>query len=115
MDPIINPWWIYLAEKSGSVGEACIIIGILASVASLFWSILYLVEELEIKPKKWLIIIGIVGILIGTLLPNQKTVYTMMTLKYVTPNNIETVGNTLKDTVDYIIEKIEDITDEKDN
>ena len=38
----------------------------------------------------------------------------MVTVSQITPNNIEIAGNTIEDTVDYIFEKIDEITDEDD-
>lgn len=45
--------------------------------------------------------------------PNKETAYTMVALKYVTPNNIETVGDTTKDVVDYITDQIDKIVNKK--
>ena len=112
MKPIINPWWIYLAEKSEMIGMGLITIGIISLVIFFIW---LLFNEGGSIPLKWILFLGLVTLLFGAILPSQKTVLTMMTVQQLTPNNIEIVGDTLEDTIDYIIEKIEDITDEKDN
>ena len=112
MKPIINPWWIYFAEKSEVIGDGCIIFGILATIVCImFWIGVF--DDYDFKKSKWLIAIAIVGILFGSLLPSQKTVLTMMTVQHLTPNNIESVGNTMEDTIDYIVDRIEEIIEKE--
>lgn len=112
MEPIINPWWIYLAEKSETIGTGLIVIGIFSLVIFFAWLLFF---EGNTIPPKWILFLGLIALLFGAILPSQKTVLTMMTVQQLTPNNIEIVGDTLEDTIDYIVEKVEDITDEKDN
>ena len=117
MEPIINPWWIYLAEKSETVGIGFLIVGIFAATVFCFWYFICLMGEYEtkeIKISKFISVIAIVGILIGILLPSKKTILAMMTVSQLTPSNIELVGDTVESTIDYIVDKIEDITDEDD-
>ena len=46
-------------------------------------------------------------------MPSEKTLYSMVVLDNVTPNNIETIGNTGKDVVDYIFDKIDQMNEEE--
>lgn len=112
MKPIISPWWVYFAEKCEDVGVACGVIGGLALVGAVAWSILHIAKEIKETVPKWMVIVGVVFTCLGVLLPSQKTVLTMMTMNQITPNNIQTVSGTATDVVDYIVDKIEEIIDE---
>lgn len=114
MKPIINPWWIYLAEKSENIGTTLIVLGVLGLAVYGMINLFYYMDNDEILLKKKCLIALIVFIIVGSLLPSQKTILTMMTVLQLTPDNITLVGNTVESTIDYIIDKIEDITDEDD-
>lgn len=110
--PIINPLWIYVSDVIPSIGEmlgALFIIGIITSfVLSIIALILdddeawkYVIENIL---KKWWLLIVIATI--SNFIPSRETMRAMMIANYVTPANIESVGNGEKDVVDYIFEKI---------
>lgn len=113
MKPIINPWWIYLAGQCENVMALLTISGIILLIISFIWGIAYMSGDVQRSPKKTFTI-AIIALLISVLIPNQETVYTMMTVKYITPNNIEAVGSTVESTIDYIVEKIEEIVNKED-
>lgn len=114
MKPIINPWLVYIAEKCETVGEICEIIGVVGIFLCVVWWVLHLIGEFDIKVPKWLVTISVIGAIFAALLPSQKTILTMATLQYITPNNVTVVGETAEDVIDYITEKIEEIIDEED-
>lgn len=113
MKPIINPWWIYLAGQCENVMALLTISGIILLIISFIWWIAYMDGDVQRSPKKTFTI-GIIALLISVLIPDQETVYTMMTVRYVTPNNIEAVGSTVESTIDYIVDKIEEIVNKED-
>ena len=114
MKPIINPWWIYLAEKSESLSDGFYIVGFLAIIAIVAIILKQIYNGAEIKVPKLIVFIAILGISISNLLPSQKTILTMMTLNQLTENNIKVVGETVEDTIDYIVDKVEKIIDEEE-
>lgn len=114
MKPIINPWWIYLAEKSESLGKGFSIVGFLAIIVIVAIVLNQIYDDDEVKVPKLIVFIAILGISISSLLPSQKTILTMMTLNQLTENNIEAVGETIEDTIDYIVDKVEKIIDEEE-
>ena len=71
--------------------------------------------------KKYLkksIIWFVVSVLLFAVLPSKDTMYVMLTLDNVTTNNIQTIGKTGKDVVDYITDQIDKIVNddnEKEN
>ena len=114
MKPIINPWWIYLAEKSETLRTDLLIFGVIAAIVVVMMVYVKFEQDIEDKIPRWLIIIAILGISMGAVLPSQKTVLTMMTLNQLTENNIKAVGETVEDTIDYIVDKVEKIIDEEE-
>lgn len=60
-------------------------------------------------------IIGCVVMTIITIMtPNTETIYTMMAVNEITPDNIQAVGKTGKDVVDYITDQIDKVINDKD-
>lgn len=107
MEPIINPWWIYLASKSENVG---FILGGAGAIIVICW-ILNIISngEFNVVIPKPLKTLGVIMLSVGLLLPSKNTILTMMTLNYITPNNVEIIGDTVEDTIDYVVEKINEI------
>ena len=57
----------------------------------------------------------IIAVAVLLFTPSEKTLYSMVVLENLTPNNIEAVGDTGKDVVDYIFDKIDQMNDEEDD
>lgn len=114
MEPIINPWLVYAAEKCESVAFLSLLIVCFGITISFIWFLIYTAGGTALKPPKWLVTISIIGAILLTLLPSQKTILTMVTLQYITPSNVTFIGETAEDVVDYIIDKIEDFMNEED-
>lgn len=122
MNPIISPWLIYFI---GTLGGLEFFLGFLISVFTIVLIIIFYAwvstgedeEELDfVKEGKHKVIIFLecLCILAYLLIPSKETVYAMVAAKYVTPNNIEMVGGSVKDSIDYIFEKIDTLTEEKE-
>lgn len=52
--------------------------------------------------------------IITIMTPNTETIYTMAVVKEITPDNIQAIGKTGKDVVDYITDQIDKIVNEDD-
>ena len=124
MEPIISPWSIYFADVLPSLGNIGLAIGIITTAAFLvviiFWGIASLdgLDEETNKSFHKLLFkiclpILLVGYLIFVLMPSKKTIYTMMVVKQITPHNIEILGDSAKDVVDYITDEIKELTKEE--
>lgn len=115
MNPIISPIWIYLIGISTGVQNTLLIAGgvILASIIAFT-----LFEDLDILKRicsiKKLFFTGLLLIFLAVLTPSEKTCYAMLAASVITPDNIETVGETSKDIVDYIIESVDKLTEENE-
>lgn len=115
MTPIINPWLFYLVDVIDNFKSACFILILLIVIA--FGAIVLIeigeaADELEldevkvIKTLKKIVVAGVLLMTLNMLLPSKKTCYQMMIASQVTDNNIQKAEDVIKDSVDYIFEKI---------
>lgn len=125
MKPIISPWLIYLINLFDDLKLlliitlillACITVGILLI---LFFCITdcYEDDNFIIKCKKYLkksIVWLFINSLLFITIPSKDTMYTMLVLDNVTSDNIQAIGKTGKDVVDYIVNQIDDVINNKD-
>lgn len=105
MKPIISPWLIYFASRADAVGTLFLIVTIVA-----FGICLIGFDDLT----KNVISIGIISMILTVLTPTTKTVYTMMVANEITSDNIQAIGKTGKDVVDYITDQIDKVINDKD-
>lgn len=109
MTPIINPWLFYLVDVIGNLKLGCLIIPILLAIGELILSLLFeekITDEQFAKTIKKLLICAACGITVWMVLPSQETCYQMMVASQVTEENIQKAEDVIKDSVDYIFEKI---------
>ena len=148
MEPIINPWIVYVINMFDNVYPVLSIMIVVLAIALIVYMVYFMavkddmiededrykksqlynykfteeafnkyLEKYNLKinncvkiMKKIVVSLAIVIVLL-ILIPSQETMYTMFTLHYVTENNIKMVGDSAQDVVDYIFDKIEEITD----
>lgn len=111
MKPIINPWLFYTAN----VADKLFWVFIIVMGVSLFLSVCFSLccidckEEEEEKyariTRNAFKVFMIVSIAF-TFLPSKKTCYQMMISAQVTEENVDKAEDIIKDSVDYIFEKI---------
>lgn len=109
MTPIINPWLFYLVNlisnfKLGGliiplILLACVLIGCLPLAEDIS-------DEQFAKIAKKLIACALCGFTVWMVLPSKETCYKMMVASQVTEDNIQKAEDVIKDSVDYIFEKI---------
>ena len=117
MKPIINPWLFYLVDVIGNFKSACFVLLLLIVIA--FGAIVLIeigeaADELEleldevkvIKTLKRMVVVGVLLMTFNMLLPSKETCYKMMIASQITDNNIQKAEDTIKESVDYIFEKI---------
>ena len=129
MKPIISPWLIYLIDLFDNLKELFTVPLILLICAIgmilIIWFLCFMEDDVDdnfiTKCKKYLkksIIWLCIGSLLFTVIPSKDTMYTMLVLENVTTDNIQAIGKTGKDVVDYITDQIDKIVnkdDEKEN
>ena len=125
MKPIISPWWIYLIDLfdnlKGLLGVALFLLGGAAVALLIIWFFSSLDYEQDEGPivacKKYLkksVIWLCVSGLFFTVIPSKDTMYTMIVLDNVTTDNIQAIGKTGKDVVDYITDQIDKVVNDKE-
>lgn len=62
------------------------------------------------KSVIWLCVSG----LLFTVIPSKDTMYTMIVLDNVTTDNIQAIGKTSKDVIDYITDQIDKVVNDKE-
>ena len=114
MKPIINPWLFYLVDCLDGLKMLCIL-----AVPLLVFVIGYITvtiddlgrgEEKELKSarrtRKIVILFSISILIVIPFIPSKETCYKMMVASQITDNNIQKAEDTIKNSVDYIFEKI---------
>ena len=122
MNPIISPWLIYFINILGDLQSLAILLAGVFLIALMIIFLLWTyygdigVEFEYVKKGKHKIIIffEVISILGIIFIPSKETIYAMVVAKYVTPNNIEMVGGSVKNSIDYIFEKIDTLTEEEE-
>ena len=125
MKPIISPWVIYLIDLvnkfQGIINAALCVLGFVIVGLGIMW-LLFSMEydqddSIIVTCKKYLkksIIWFVVSGLLFAVVPSKDTMYVMLTLDNVTTDNIQAIGKTGKDVVDYITDQIDKIVNDKD-
>lgn len=115
MKPIINPWLFYIVDVIGNFKSACfgiILILVIGFGATVLIEVGETSDELEldevkvIKTLKKIVIVVALLITFDMFLPSKKTCYQMIISSQVTEENVKKAEDVIKDSVDYIFEKI---------
>ena len=119
MKPIISPWLIYFASRADNLTT---FFGVIAGICSIiamgafFAGLARYDEPFKFRKTISKSIIGCVVMTIITIMtPNTETIYTMAVVNEITPDNIQTIGKTGKDVVDYITDQIDKIVNDNKN
>lgn len=125
MKPIISPWWIYLIDLfdnlKGLLGVALFLLGGAAVALLIIWFFSSPDYEQDEGPivackkylKKSVIWLCVSGLLF-TVIPSKDTMYTMIVLDNITTDNIQAIGKTGKDIIDYITDQIDKVVNNKE-
>lgn len=117
MKQIINPWFIYLAGACDEIREIVgflFFVGLIPCICiSVVYFISYIDDELVslrstdtlVFLKKFVTVTVIASLLYGVI-PTSNTCYQMMVASQITDNNIQKAEDVIKNSVDYIFEKI---------
>ena len=129
MEPIISPsifYWIDVISTLSKISTGLFIFSVVALVVALIFLIPITVEDdfnddFKKFYKKILIIFTIITTVFGlsyVFTPSKETLIAMMVAKYVTPDNITTVGGTIEESVSSIatdiVQIIEAASDKED-
>lgn len=112
MKPIINPWLFYAVNFLVNLQDVCSIVLNVCVVVMAFLTLKVLVDEDEEKLKankktnKRLLVVSLSMLIVITFIPSKETCYQMMIASQITDTNIQKAEDVIKNSVDYIFEKI---------
>lgn len=109
MKPMISPWTIYFASRADAVGTLFLIVAVAAFAICLIGF-----DDLTKNGFKLFISIGIISVILTVLTPTTETVYTMMVANELTSDNVQAIGKTGKDVIDYITDQIDKVVNDKE-
>ncbi len=132
MNPIINPWSIYLINVLSGLKNifiAAVVAAIFVGIGNAIYFLIvvddpYYDKDNEKYQNKILNIKkcfkkSVVGLIISALLvaitPSKDTMYTMLALDNLTTDNIQAIGKTGKDVIDYVSDQIDKIVNGNKN
>lgn len=120
--PVISPWLFYTIDLLDKFRETAIIVfwiivvaifmvGFAAFLEGEYWE-----DKTILKLKKGLklsIIPVVITSIMYIAIPSKDVMYKMLVTKYVTYENIDKATDTIKDSVDYIFEKLDGNKEDK--
>lgn len=118
MKPIISPWLIYFASRADSLKilAECILVCCIIAIC-----IAYMEGDIDygsvLTHKSFMKKCAIVSVISAVALavtPSAETIYTMAAVKEITPDNIQAIGKTGKDVIDYITDQIDKVVNDKE-
>lgn len=117
MKPIISPWTIYFASRADSLKilAGCILICCIIAICIAFieGDIDYGSVLTHKSFMKKCAIVSVISAVTLVITPSTETIYTMAVVNEITPDNIQTIGKTGKDVVDYITDQIDKVVNDK--
>lgn len=118
MKPIISPWTIYFASRADSLKilAGCILICCIIAICIAFieGDIDYGSVLTHKSFMKKCAIVSVISAVTLVITPSTETIYTMAVVNEITPDNIQAIGKTGKDIVDYITDQIDKVVNEDD-
>ena len=114
--PIISPWIFYLAELSECTKALFLIGGIVTLMLAVFWFALAFDDSDFDSSRpfaKRIAAVSILAILIGCVIPGKNTCLQMIAAHYLTYENVDAVGGQAKEVVDYIFDKVDEVTEDE--
>lgn len=89
MEPIVSPVLVYLIGTVGNLKALCFLV----SVCTWVWIILMYAtsiaeDDKELRPKKYVLILAVILLLLTILIPSKETLIAMAVSSYITPDNV---------------------------
>lgn len=118
MKPIVSPWTIYFASRADSLKilAGCILICCIIAICIAFieGDIDYESVLTHKSFMKKCAIVSVISAVTLVITPSTETIYTMAVVKEITPDNIQAIGKTGKDVIDYITDQIDKVINDKE-
>ena len=111
MEPIISPWVIYLFSVLTKLNIVASAVAIFSGASMVFIAMLrFIYDDMEIKFNyKNAIIVTTIATILVILIPDEKTMLAMLTLSFITPDNVVIAENHIIE----LVTKIMDVVNNK--
>ena len=112
MEPIVSPWIIYLFSILTKLNIVAFSIAVFSwvSIFFIFLNKIIYGDDLEIEFNyKIAVIVAVIATTIVILIPTEKTMLAMLTLSFITPDNVVIAENHIID----LVTKIMDVVNNK--
>ena len=112
MEPIVSPWIIYLFSILTKLNIVAFSIAVFSwvSIFFIFLNKIIYGDDLEIEFNyKIAVIVAVIATTIVILIPTEKTMLTMLTLSFITPDNVVIAENHIIE----LVTKIMDVVNNK--
>ena len=108
MEPIISPWVIYLFSVLTKLNMVASAVVIFSCAVMVFITMLrFIYRDIEIKVNyKNVTIVTIIATILVIIIPNEKTMLAMLTLSFITPDNVVIAENHIIDLVTKIMDAV---------
>lgn len=109
MEPIISPWIIYLFSVLAKLNIVAFAIAAFSWAAIFFMALNEIIygDDMEVKfSYKNAIIVAVIATIIVIIIPNEKTMLTMLTLSFITPDNVIIAENHIIELVTKIMDAV---------
>lgn len=109
MEPIISPWVIYLFSVLTKLNIVASAVALFSGASIIFIAMAKLIfsDDVEIEFNyKNVIIVTVISTMLTILIPDEKTMLTMLTLSFITPDNVVIAENHIIDLVIKIMDAV---------
>ena len=109
MEPIVSPWIIYLFSILTKLNVVATIATLFSWAAILFIGLYKIIygDDMEIEFNfKIVIIVAVIATTIVILIPTEKTMLAMLTLSFITPDNIGVAEDHIIDLITKIMDTV---------
>ena len=109
MEPIVSPWIIYLFSILTKLNTVAVAVMMFSWAAILFICLYKLIngDDMEIEFNfKNAIIVAVIATTIVILIPTEKTMLAMLTLSFITPDNIGVAEDHIIDLITKIMDAV---------
>lgn len=112
MEPIISPWLIYFASIADSLKilAGCILVCCIIAICIAFMEGVLTHKSFMKKCA----IVSVISAVALAITPSTETIYTMMVANELTSDNVQAIGKTGKDVIDYITDQIDKVVNDKE-
>lgn len=109
MTPIISPWIVYVIHVANVISFASTLIAIFSGLGVALTAVFLAIEDEDLaignmrKAFKVSTIVFAISVVVSIIVPDRETMLAMLTLSFVTPDNITLVQDNLIDFIQKVV------------